>query len=177
MNILALGALACLACPLVAQTRMDRNHPLPLPAGGQVTGRIAENDRGEAYYTFPAGPGPLVVTVDLTPNDANINVDLNLFDRSGRSLLAMNPRGYNDKSVREVKRIMLPRAERLVLQVGRNWYEGSGTFRIQVEGSTHAGALPLDLPAQGTLRLLMKDGKTVDVDLAEVREAKVLPRR
>lgn len=177
MKILALGALACLACPLVAQTRMDRNHPLPLPSGGEVTGRIAENDKGEATYAFPAGPGPLVVTVDLTPNNANINVDINLFDRNGRSLLAMNPRGYNDKSVREVKRILLPRAERLVLQVGRNWYEGSGTFRIQVEGSTHAGAVPLDLPAQGTLRLLMKDGKTVDVDLAEVREAKVLSRR
>ena len=177
MNILALGALACLACPLVAQTRMDRNHPLPFPSGGEVTGRIAEDDRGEVFYAFSAGPGPLVVTVDLAPNNANINVDLNLLDQGGRSLLAMNPRGYNDKSVREVKRIVLPRAERLVLQVGRNWYEGSGTFRIQVEGSTHAGAVPLDLPAQGTLRLLMKDGKTIDMDLAEVREAKVLPRR
>ncbi|GLH69344.1 hypothetical protein GETHPA_08770 [Geothrix rubra] len=169
--------LAILVLPLAAQTRMDRAHPLPLPSDGVITGRIAEDDRGEAYYAFTAGPGPLVVTVDITPSDANINVDLGLSDQAGHAKLAMNPRAYNDKSVRETKRIVLPRAEHLVMRVGRNHYGGSGTFRIRVEGAVNGGAESLDLPARGTLRLTLKDGRTVEVDLATVRDAKVLPPR
>jgi hypothetical protein len=177
MNAAALVTLSLLVSPLAAQTRMDRDHPLPLPAGGEITGRIAEDDKGEAYYAFTAGPGALAVTVDITPNDANINVDINIYDRNSRSLLAMNPRAYNDKSVREVKRIVLPKAQPLVMRVGRNHFGGSGTFRVRVEGIANAAPGSLNLPASGTLRLLMKDGKTQDVDLAEVRDAKVLPRR
>jgi hypothetical protein len=177
MKHIALFALALLAGSLTAQTRMDRDHPLPLPPSGEITGHIAENDKGEAYYAFTAGPGPLVVTVDITPNDANINVDINLFDRNSRSLLALNPRAYNDKSVRELKRIVLPKTERLVMRVGRNHYGGSGSFRVRVEGAATNGAAPLELPSKGTLRLLLKDGKTIEVDLADVRDAKVLPTR
>ena len=175
MKILALGALACLALPLSAQTRMDREHPLPLPASGIITGRIAEDDKGEAYYAFTAGPGPLVVTVDITPSDANINVDLGVSDQAGHAKLAMNPRAYNDKSVMEMRRIVLPKAERLVMRVGRNHYGGSGTFRIRVEGAANGGTETLDLPARGTLHLTLKDGQVVDVDLAKVQDAKVLP--
>ena len=177
MKSAALCACVCLAAPLAAQTtHMDRRHPLLLPAEGVLTGRIAEDDKGEAYYAFTAGPGPLVITVDITPDNANINLDLGVFDAAGHAKLAMNPRAYNDKSVMEMKRIVLPKAERLVLKVGRNWYEGSGTFRIQVAGAGTGGAQPVDLPAQGTLHLTMKDGKIVDVDLSKVRSAKVLPR-
>lgn len=175
MKSAALCALACLAAPLAAQTHLDRRHPLLLPAGGVLTGRIAEYDKGEAYYAFTAGPGPLVITVDITPDNANINVDLGVFDAAGHAKLALNPRAYNDKSIMEMKRIVLPKAECLVLKVGRNWYEGSGTFRIQVTGEGTGGAQPLDLPAQGTLRFTMKDGKTLNVDLAGVQSAKVLP--
>lgn len=167
--------IACLVLPLAAQTRADREHPLLLPAGGVSTGRIAADDKGEAYYAFQAGPGPLVVTVDITPSNANLNVDLGLYGRAGRARLAMNPRAYNDKSVMETKRITLPRPERLVMRVGRHHYEGSGTFRIRVEGVANGGAQTLDLPVRGTLSLLLKDGKSLDVDLAKVREAKVLP--
>lgn len=177
MNSAASLAIILLAAPLVAQPRPDRDHPVPLPANGEITGRIAENDKGEAFYVFSAGPGPLSVTVDITPNDANINVDLNLEDRKGRSLLAMNPRAYNDKSVREAKRIVLPKAERLILRVGRNHYGGSGTFLVRVEGAATGDAGSLELPARGTLRFTMKDGKVLELDLADVREAKVLPRR
>lgn len=177
MNAAALLAMTLFASPLAAQSRADRDHPLPLPANGEINGRIAEDDKGEAYYAFTAGPGPLAVTVDILPNDANINVDVTVFDRNSRSLLAMNPRAYNDKSVREVKHIVLPRAERLVMRVGRNHYGGSGTFRVRVEGASREGVQALALPAKGTLRLTMKDGKTVEVDLSNVRDAKVLPRR
>jgi hypothetical protein len=177
MKNIALFTLVVLAGSLTAQTRMDRDHPLPLPPSGEITGHIAENDKGEAYYAFAAGPGPVVVTVDITPIDANINVDINLYDRNNRSILAMNPRAYNDKSVREQKRIVLPKAERLVMRVGRNHYGGSGSFRVRVEGFANSGATPLELPSKGTLRLLMKDGKTIEVDLTEVRDAKVLPPR
>lgn len=175
MKTLALGAIASLALPLPAQTRMDREHPLQLPSSGVLTGRIAEDDKGEAYYAFTAGPGPLVVTVDITPSDANINVDLGVFDKAGHAKLAMNPRAYNDKSVMEMRRIVLPRAERLLMRVGRNHYGGSGTFRIRVEGAVNDGAETLDLPARGTLHLTLKDGKALDVDLAKVQDAKVLP--
>ncbi len=175
MKSLALGVLACLTLPLAAQVRMDREHPLPLPANGVIAGRIAEDDKGEAYYAFTAGPGPLVVTVDITPSDANINVDLGVSDTAGHAKLAMNPRAYNDKSVMEMKRIVLPKAERLVMRVGRNHYGGSGTFRIRVEGAVYGGAQSLDLPARGTLHLVLKDGKVIDVDLAMVQDAKVLP--
>ncbi|HEX9082366.1 MAG TPA: hypothetical protein VF768_08805, partial [Holophagaceae bacterium] len=144
---------------------------------GVITGRIAEDDKGEAYYAFTAGPGPLVVTVDITPNDANINVDLGVFDKAGHAKLAMNPRAYNDKSVMEMKRIVLPKAERLVMRVDRNHYGGSGTFRIRVEGAVNGGAESLDLPARGTLKLTMKDGKSLEIDLAKVQDAKVLPPR
>lgn len=177
MKTAALIALALLGSPLAAQTRLDREHPLPLPANGIITGRIAEDDKGEAVYAFTAGPGPLVVTVDITPNNANINVDLGVFDKAGHARLAMNPRAYNDKSVMATKRIVLPKAEHLVMRVGRNDYEGSGTFRIRVEGAVNGGAESLDLPAKGTLRLTLKDGKVVEVDLAKVQDAKVLPPR
>ena len=173
----ALCALISLSLPLAAQSRVDREHPLPLPSKGVITGRIAEDDKGEAYYAFTAGPGPLVVTVDITPNDANINVDLGVFDKAGHAKLAMNPRAYNDKSVMEMKRIVLPKAERLVMRVGRNHYGGSGTFRIRVEGAVNGGAESLDLPARGTLKLTMKDGKSLEIDLAKVQDAKVLPPR
>lgn len=177
MKSLALGAVACLTLPLAAQTRMDREHPLPLPPDGIITGRIAEDDKGEAYYAFTAGPGPLVVTVDITPSDANINVDLGVFDKVGHAKLAMNPRAYNDKSVMETKRVVLSRAERLVMRVGRNQYLGSGTFRIRVEGAVSGVAETVDLPTKGTLRLTLKDGKTIEVDLAKVRDAQVVPPR
>ena len=75
----------------------------------------------------------------------------------------------------EMKRIVLTKAERLVMRVGRNHYGGSGTFRIRVEGAVNGGAESLDLPARGTLHLVLKDGKVIDVDLATVREAKVVP--
>lgn len=174
MRLEPLFAIALLPATLTAQTRMDRDRPLPLPPGGEITGRIAENDKGEAYYAFTAGPGPLAVTVDISPNDANINVAVEVYGPANRSLLALNPRAYNDKSVREVKRIVLPKAERLVMRVGRNHYGGSGTFRVRVEGAANGGPEALELPPKGTLRLLMKDGKTVEVDLGEVKGATVL---
>ncbi len=112
MKFAALCALVWLAVPLAAQTtHMDRRHPLLLPAAGVLTGRIAEDDQGEAYYAFTAGPGPLVITVDITPDNANINVDLGVFDPAGHAKLAMNPRAYNDKSVMETKRMVLPKGE------------------------------------------------------------------
>lgn len=48
----------------------------------------------------------------------------------------------------EMKRIVLPKAERLVMRVGRNHYGGSKTFRIRVEDAVNVGAETLDREAR-----------------------------
>src|SRR5829696_4000562 len=128
-------AFLFLVATSVAAQSLDLNVPTPVRSN-TVNGRIAARDLGDArltdhYYAFTGTPGDLLVTVQST----NLNGDVDVFTAGTlRPLLKLTL--YAEISTPVTKGIYLRKREDLILRVeARSPNDDEGTYRLFFGGS------------------------------------------
>ena len=82
LNILLMAGTAI---GVIAQSQ-DRENPTPL-AANTITGS-GVGKKVEYYYSFTAGPGEIVVTIDLKAKAGSTNADVEIFDADSKVFFA-----------------------------------------------------------------------------------------
>ena len=133
-KLFLLALLLLLATPVSAQST-DPNTPWPVRSNS-VTARIAARDLGDArltdhYYAFTGTPGDLLITIQST----NLNGDIDVFTATTlRPLFKLSL--YAEVSSPVTKGVYLRRREDLILRVeARSPNDDEGTYRITFGGS------------------------------------------
>ena len=128
-------ALSLLAVGSVSAQSIDPNAPSPVRSNS-VTGRIAARDLGDSrvtdhYYTFTGTPGDVLITV----NSTNLNGDIDVFTATTlRPLLKLTL--YAESATPVTKGIYLRRREELILRVeARSPNDEEGVYRLSFGGS------------------------------------------
>ncbi len=128
-------AFLLLATTSVAAQSLDPNAPSPVRSSN-VTGRIAARDLGDArltdhYYAFTGTPGDLLITVQST----NLNGDVDVFTAGTlRPLIKLTM--YAEISTPVTKGIYLRKREDLILRIeARSPNDDEGTYRLRFGGS------------------------------------------
>jgi hypothetical protein len=143
---LSLCALALLCVCLSASAQSgDLSAPTPV-IGGEIGGRIAALDVGDArltrhFYTFGARPGDLELTVETN----NLEGDIDLFTAAGMRPLAKVTlyAGLNSTVSRTV---FFRRDETIILRVqARASGDADGTYRIRLGGTFAPSTAPVPL--------------------------------
>lgn len=182
--ILFAGALSA-----AAQTTpsTDRDSPTPFVAN-EVKGE-GTNDKTEYFYSFTAGPGEVTLTFDVKADKgANLHgFDYELFDAKSRRLTGGFLDPVRGESKRKIETINVRGPQQLLLRLVVTEYVD--TYRIRLGGATGNGEpaaakmvsdLPagaqgnrLCLPVAGTLVLILADGTEQQIDLSQVKSAKI----
>jgi hypothetical protein len=128
-------AVIVLAVASVSGQSIDPNAPSPVRSNS-ITGRIAARDLGDArltdhYYTFTGTPGDLLITV----NSTNLNGDIDVFTATTlRPLLKLTV--YAENTAPVTKGIYLRKREDLILRIeARSPNDDEGTYRLSFGGS------------------------------------------
>ena len=128
-------AVLLLVVASVSAQSIDPNAPSPV-RGNTITGRIAARDLGDArltdhYYAFTGTPGDLLITI----NSTNLNGDVDVFTAGTlRPLLKLTL--YAESSSPVTKGIYLRKREDLILRVeARSPNDDEGTYRLYFGGS------------------------------------------
>ena len=131
---LVVALVLFLASSAAAQSQ-DSNAPTPVRSN-TLTGRIAARDLGDPrltdhYYTFTGTPGDLLITVQST----NLNGDVDVFTATTlRPLLKITL--YAEINAPIIKGIYLRKREDLILRVeARSPNDDEGTYRLSFGGS------------------------------------------
>jgi hypothetical protein len=128
---------------LIATTAMganaqsqDRDNPTPLSANaikGSGTGK-----KVEYYYGFTAGPGEIVVTVDLRANAGSTNADVEIFDAESK-IFYIYPNATTTAE-HAVKKFTLNSPQPLILRLALD--SSAGEYSIKLAGPIQLGAPP-----------------------------------
>src|SRR4051794_8665167 len=113
LTIAALLIVSTLNGAAAAQS-IDRDNPTPLAANtikGNGTGK-----KVEYYYSFNAGPGELVVTVDLKSKSGSTGADVEIFDGNGEKVFYLYPNAAST-SERQVKKLLVSSKQPLLLRL------------------------------------------------------------
>jgi hypothetical protein len=115
----------------------DRDNPTPL-----TTNTIKGNGIGkkvEYYYSFTAGPGEVVVTVDLKANAGSTNADVEVFDAESKIFyIYPNATTTNEHAV---KKFTLTSEQPLILRLALD--SSAGAYSIKLGGPIQ---IPTDPP-------------------------------
>jgi hypothetical protein len=203
----------------------DRDNPTALAANAITGGGIGK--KVEYYYSFTAGPGEIIVTVDLKAKSGSTNADVEIFDADSKVFYYYpNATSTNEHAV---KKFTLNSEQPLTLRLALD--ASAGPYSIKLAGPIQLATVPpagetsaageqpqpptdvplpdtanttpadsstgttgksgknskldfgLDLlqaagkhfglPTSGMLHIVMKDGTTQDIDLSQVKTAKV----
>jgi hypothetical protein len=132
---------------------IDINAPAPISTSS-VVGRIVPRDLGDArftdyYYAFAANPGDLLITVE----SSNLNGDIDIFTSTGlRPLLKFTV--YAESSAPITKSIFLRKREDLIVRVeARTPNDDDGTYQLRFGGTFD----PLPAPALAGTETPVKD--------------------
>ncbi|MEJ7615376.1 MAG: hypothetical protein WKF30_00035 [Pyrinomonadaceae bacterium] len=136
----ALVLLVCAGTPRAQST--DISAPTPL-ASYEAVGLIAPLDIGDSrltrhYYAFSAGPGDLIVNVE----GSHLNGDVDLFVATGlRPLVKVNLFALSsvDDASKVSKSVFLRRREAIVLRVGARGGRRDGALPRQLRGTVYRG--------------------------------------
>ncbi len=126
-----------------AQSR-DRSKPTHLTSS-EISGLIGDNIGDSYYYTFAAGPGEVILTLNVEPPQGrtyNLNgVLFELFNEDGRRIALrqkLASRYHDMKPV--VERVSFTRRQRVLLRVNIvEQSSGPGKYRLQLGGTVHVG--------------------------------------
>ncbi|HET9530544.1 MAG TPA: hypothetical protein VFQ92_09345 [Blastocatellia bacterium] len=159
----------------------DRDNPTPLKTD-ELKADFSQDDP-EYFYSFIAGPGEVVFTLDVKGAPPGGGVPyFHLFNTEGRQLDAFDKFAAGNSSEKVVKRMSFAKKQPVILRIGKPI--GSGSYRLRI-----SGAIALDreaatgnqtdgrmgLPMSGTLRIEMNDGSAQEIDLSRVRRVIVKP--
>ena len=187
--IILLILFAC-AISAAAQTTpsTDRDSPTPFVAN-EVKGEGVD-DKAEYFYSFSAGPGEVTLTFDVKADKgANLHgFDYELFDAKSRRLAGGFLDPVRGESKRRIEKNNVRGQQQLLLRLVVTEYVD--TYRIRLGGAV-SGAEPapikmsvtaltptaagnrMCLPAAGTLVLILADGTEQQIDLSQVKSAKI----
>ncbi len=200
INFIMLALLAFIIVALagsVFSQFTDRDHPTPLQSN-EITENLTESQI-EHFYSFTAGPGELTITADVkAPPEHTANISFELLERNAAtSIMCCEGAQSGDGGTgRDVKSVKLTRRQTVILHTTIG--PSTGTFHIRLSGAAVSGGNfantnrdndviesnrgggnrsdnRIDVPANGTLRIRMRDGSTKEIDLSLVRDISVQP--
>jgi hypothetical protein len=166
MLLLLVVCAASAAAQDQAQTApsTDRDNPTPLTTNN-ITGDGVD-DKTEYFYSFPAGPGEVSVTLDVKAEKGTAvsSVDIALFDAKSNKLLSTYANPDHGSSKRAVERAKVRGTQTLLLEVTVS--QGVDNFKIKLGGaikiapSTDAGgtAAPMGIPVRHGRRVVSEHG-------------------
>ena len=113
----------------------DRDHPTAVKSN-EINGEL-DASGNEYFYSFPAGPGELTLTVDVKSSTGQALLNFELLDRNAASAIICCEYAQADgdgQSARDVKSVTLGNRQTVVLHVtvGK---AGRGTYRIRLSGA------------------------------------------
>ncbi|MBL8186464.1 MAG: hypothetical protein JNK38_00570 [Acidobacteria bacterium] len=166
-------------CTAGAQST-DRDSPTKLTSpeiSGFVDSKSAENNY---FYSFVAGPGEVVITLDISKVNSDASIRYEIFDEDAKSLIYDDAVAFGSSEERKIKRFVLSRKVLLILKIspGHIWgRRESGRFRLRISGAVDlsSAASLACLPKQGILRIKMKDGSIKEIDLKQTDEITIQP--
>jgi hypothetical protein len=114
--ILLCGLLTLLATGVNAQAQStDRDNPTPL-AANEVKG-YAPGKKVEYYYTFLAGPGDLMITIDSGAKGSFSEFKAEFFDMDAERLVYVQTLPYPGETARKVGRVTLGAQQPVLLRL------------------------------------------------------------
>lgn len=131
---LALALLLGTAGIAAAQSN-DRDNPTPLTSNtikGTGIGKTVEY-----YYNFTAGPGEVVITIDLKAKTYSTVADIELFDADSKKIFYYYPNA-GSTSERTVQRLNLSSKQTLTLRLAFD--SKAGEFQIKFGGAVELAA-------------------------------------
>lgn len=182
MAVAAVLLLTAAAGSSAAQST-DRDKPTPLKSD-EVKADFSQDDP-EYFYSFTAGPGEVVFTLDVRGAAPGGGVPyFHLFNTEGRELDSFDKFAAGNATEKLVKRVSFASRQTVVLRVGKPL--GAGSYRLRIGGAValEKGAAAdtvnrvdgrMGLPASGTLRIELNDGSAQEFDLRRVRRVTVKP--
>lgn len=136
--VFGLALILALAGIASAQSS-NRDRPTVL-SSGEISGSL-NNNNGENFYSFTAGPGELTITVDVTVNHRSdetqigvLNFELLGRDASTSILCCEFAQTEGSGTGRSVKSVRLTRRQTVILHT-TNGPVGGGTFRVRISGA------------------------------------------
>jgi len=162
----------------------DKDKPTPITSN-QVSGVSKKQDTRELYYSFTAGPGELVVTLDVQGlsgrADRESLVRLTFYDQEFHEVGNVERQsGLNGESKRHIEKYNFPKETplvmRLTFETGASSYKVSLGGNVLVEQPANPPVTPgeaLRLPKAGVLTIKMRDGSIRTINLAEVQDARI----
>ena len=190
--VVAGATLALAAGPAPAQSResTDRDYPVQLTST-EITGAVAPYR--DIYYTFVAGPGDVVFTLNVIRESGyGPQVTISLFDAQANTIAfeggfsSKYVFGLGEANAQGIFRATLSRRQRVLMCLSTKDVREGARFRLRLAGpiaisqpESAAPGLglsePLTLPNEGTMRVEMEDGSTHEIDLARVRRVTIAP--
>lgn len=113
----------------------DQDNPTPLASN--ITKGSGIGKKVEYYYSFTAGPGEVVVTVDLKAKSGSTNADVEIFDGDSNKIFYYYPNATTTNE-RGVKKISVNSKQQLVLRLA---FDGNaGDYAIKLAGPVEFAA-------------------------------------
>jgi hypothetical protein len=194
-----IGSALAVAAALVTSTTVvhaqstDRDHPTRMTSS-EIKG-VGDGTLKEYFYTFVAGPGELVLTLDATAKSGYLNLSVELFDTDFKSVARVKMNEARP-TFRQVERFNLPRAQPVIMQVSVT--SEIARYAVRVSGAVKFADSPTSAPApaaaapasaapgttdsrlacipkSGILRIEMEDGSAQEINLARARRMFVKP--
>ena len=189
LSVISLLLMIVATSAAVAQSA-DRDHPTPLNSD-ELRG-VLQGNGGESFYSFTAGPGELTLTVEVKSREGTLAMPFELLDTNAADVLLCCEFAQADGdglTGRTVKSVTIKGRRTVILHLTENKY-GTGTFLVRLSGAVafagKSGSAQgrigysgpgnrMGMPANGTLRIRMRDGSTKEIDLSLVQEVSVQP--
>ena len=182
MAAAALLLLIATAGPSTAQST-DRDNPTPLKLD-ELKADFSQDDP-EYFYSFTAGPGEVVFTLDVKGAAPGGGIPyFHLFNTEGRELDSFDKFAAGNASEKLVKRVSFAKRQPVIMRIAKPI--GAGSYRLRISGAValekeaaadvgERAADRMGLPASGTLRIELNDGSAQEFDLRRVRRVTVKP--
>jgi hypothetical protein len=113
----------------------DRDYPTPLKSA-EINGAL-DGSGNEYFYTFPAGPGELTITVDVKSTNGTAVLNFELLAKNAATAIICCEYAQADsdgQSGRDVKSVKLAKRQTVILHVtvGK---AGTGSYRVRLAGA------------------------------------------
>jgi hypothetical protein len=136
--LLILGlVIVIVATSSAAAQSKDRDHPTPIKSN-ELNGEL-KGHQGESFYSFTAGPGELMISVDVKSSQGSVAMSFELLSENGADVLLCCQKVQADapgKIGLDLKSVTLKRQQTVILHLTehRNRY-ARGTFHVRLSGS------------------------------------------
>ena len=118
-----------------AQVAPSTDHDNPTPLAANVITGDGVDEKTEYFYSFPAGPGEVTITLDVKAEKGTAvsSVDIALFDAKAKKLMSNYANPDHGSSKRVVESVKVRGTQTLLLEVTVS--QGVDNFKIKLDGA------------------------------------------